>query len=181
MNLSHYLRIREQIIDLGYAAEIEWSENCASPKTTTDFALEAAFVICNSGMKATIARPIYNRVRDALRDGRNVSEVFGHPGKAAAIQDIWDRRAALFVAYQDADDKIAFCETLPWIGPITKYHLAKNFGVDCAKPDRHLERVADTAGKTVDQLCRDLSTTSGDKIRTVDLVIWRAAERGLLS
>jgi hypothetical protein len=24
---------------------------------------------------------------------------------------------------------------MPWIGKITKYHLAKNYGVDCASPD----------------------------------------------
>lgn len=181
MNVEQYLEIRERVIDLGYADEIEWSENCRPPETTIAFALEAAFVVCNSGMKATIARPIFDRVRDALLNDRNVCEVFGHAGKASAIQDIWQRRGALFAAYMDAEDKIAFCETLPWIGPITKYHLAKNFGVDCAKPDRHLQRVADNARKSVDELCRELSASTGDKIRTVDLVIWRAAERGILS
>ena len=106
--------------------------------------------------------------------------VVGHKGKVSAIKRIWEHRQMFFEDYMSAEDKIAFCETLPWIGPITKFHLAKNFGVDCAKPDRHLQRVADKADKSVDDLCRELAEVTGDKIRTVDLVIWRAAERGII-
>lgn len=58
------------------------------------------------------------------------------------------------------DAGIEFCETLPRVGGITKYHLAKNLGVDVAKPDVWLERVAAKSGETVHELCGRLSKQS---------------------
>jgi hypothetical protein len=79
-----------------------------------------------------------------------------------------------------AEDKLAFCETLPWIGGITKYHLAKSYGLDFAKPDVHLQRLADLEGVTAQELCARLAPELGWKVRTVDLVIWRACATGIL-
>jgi hypothetical protein len=76
----------------GYAdADIEWSENCGPPASAEDFARETIFVICNSGMKNTVARGIFNRVRAALARGDSVRTAFNHPGKARAIDEIWAR------------------------------------------------------------------------------------------
>lgn len=120
----------------------------------------------------------YQEIRDkvwsAIDAGEPVSSVFGHAGKAAAIDDIWRRREELFAAFQVANNKVEFCAGLPWIGQITKWHLAKNYGVDCAKPDIHLSRLAQHYGTTPAKLCAHLATASGDRIATVDLVIWRA-------
>lgn len=79
-----------------------------------------------------------------------------------------------------ADDKLAFCESLPWIGGITKYHLAKNFGADVAKPDVHLKRLADAAGCTAQALCDRLARETGYRVGTVDVVLWRACAIGLV-
>lgn len=160
---------------------IDWSENVEPPDTPEEFALEAIFVICNSGMNHKVARGIYERVRvEMLEGGRNAHRVFGHEGKAQAINDIWDRRAALHAGYLNAQDKIEFCGSLPWIGEKTKYHLAKNFGADVAKPDVHLQRLADRHGTTVQALCDELAQSTGLKSRTVDLVLWMACAKGVI-
>lgn len=177
-----YWAYRQKVAE-HYERDIDWSEalsiaNAKRELSADLFALEIAFVICNSGMKATIAGPIYNRVRDALREGRSATSAFGHAGKAKAIDDVWRDRERLLAEFLAAEDKVAWCETLPWVGKITKYHLAKNLGVDCAKPDRWLVRVAEAAGETVDQLCARLAAATGDRVATVDYVIWRACERG---
>jgi hypothetical protein len=39
-------------------------------------------------------------------------------------------------------ERLEYLGSLPWIGAITKYHAARNFGVDCVKPDIHLTRLA---------------------------------------
>lgn len=162
--------------------DIAWSEGCCAPTDADDFALEAIFVICNSGMKNTIARKIFEKCRDEITGGRgDTHKVFGHRGKAQAINEIWDRRVELLVGYLAADDKVAFCETLPWIGEITKYHLAKNFGADVAKPDVHLQRLADREGVTAQQLCERLANDSGYRIATVDVLLWRACANGVLN
>ena len=70
-------------------------------------------------------------------------------------------------------------ETLPWIGPITKYHLARNLGIDVAKPDRHLVRLAKRFGYNestgVQQMCEELAERTRDRIGVVDVVLWRYA------
>jgi hypothetical protein len=75
-------------------------------------------------------------------------------------------------------DALSILETLPFIGSITKFHLAKNLGLEVAKPDRHLVRLADRFGyKDVQTMCRDIFEFCGDKIAVADLVLWRFEER----
>ena len=97
---------------------------------------------------------------------------------AAAIDRIWRERAALCQGYLAAPDKLAFCKTLPWIGEITKFHLAKNFGEPFAKPDVWLVRIATFYNTTAQLLCADLAKRSGYKVGTVDLLLWRAGAEG---
>jgi len=180
ITIDVYRQARERVIAAGFAHDITWSEGLAAPATPEVLAQEAIWVICNSGMKHTIARSIYRRVMHAIAIGLDPHEVFGHAGKAGAIATIWRDRAQLFAAFGEAADRVAWCGDLPWVGEITKFHLAKNLGVDCAKPDRWLVRLAAIEGETVDGLCCRLATASGDRIGTVDYVLWRACAAGLL-
>ena len=160
--------------------DISWSEALAPPISPEDFASEAIFVICNSGMKNTVARGIYQRVMAAVDAGLSASTAFGHVGKAAAIDTIWRDRVTLYAAYMAAEDKLAACEAMPWIGAITKYHLAKNFGADVAKPDVHLQRLADHHGCTPQALCDRLAAETGYRAATIDTVLWRACAEGVI-
>jgi hypothetical protein len=138
-------------------------------------------VICNSGMKNTVARGIFERCKTALILGAPVRLAFKHPGKVAAIERIWRDREILFNGFIEASDRLAYLETLPWIGGITKYHLAKNFGQDVAKPDVHLVRLADREGCTVQAMCERLAGETGLRIATVDTVLWRACADGYIN
>lgn len=174
-------RLVRELTVAGYADEdIAWSEACAPPRDPEDFASEAIFVICNSGMKNTVARRIFDRVMAAVGRGESARTGFGHPGKAVAIDDIWRRRHRYFAEFNAAPDKVDYCETLPWIGGITKYHLAKNFGAQVAKPDVHLQRLADLHGETAQGLCERLAEGSGYKVATIDLFLWRACAVGVI-
>jgi hypothetical protein len=175
-------KLRRLISLLGQQAEddIEYSENVKLPTNANDFALEAIWVICCSGMKYAVARLIQGRVLAALGAGEPVAKAFGHVGKAAAMETIWRGRERLFAEFLAAADKVAFCESLPWIGKITKYHLAKNYGVDIAKPDVHLQRLADLEGTSVQSLCERLAASTGYRVATVDLILWRACATKLM-
>ena len=175
-----YLGLRRQITVLGYGDDIKWAETVSEPECATDFAKEAIWVILNSGMKNSVAQGIAIKVYVALDTGQSVTTVFGHKGKAAAIDYIWHERHRLFREFLAAEDPIEFGARLPWIGPITKYHLAKNLGADVVKPDRHLKRIADAHGTDPTTLCQCLADATGDRIGTVDYVLWRAAEQGLI-
>lgn len=163
--------------------DIRWSESLRPPRLSVPFALEVVFVICNSGMKNTVARRIFDRVEQAIVQGQPVIDVFGHRGKAAAIEQVWRDKQQLLAGYLAADGlpaRLAYLESLPWIGGITKYHLAKNFGEDVAKPDVHMQRLADREGCTVQQLCERLAAQVGLRVATVDTVLWRACANGVL-
>lgn len=178
LSVDQYLALRDAIVASGFEHEVAWSESIAPAQNALVFWSEFAWVVLNSGMKNQVARRIWVRVRPAVLSGGSASDVFGHRGKAAAIEHVYHQRDRLLVAYQASTDPIAFLRTLPWIGSITCWHLAKNYGFDCTKPDRHLVRIAGQEG--VDALCRRLASATGHRVATVDLVIWRAANLGLI-
>lgn len=122
---------------------------------------------------------IWERILDAIAAGRPVSDAFGHEGKSAAIQKGWDARDTSLEQFeiargQSEEAVMDWIDGLPWIGRVTRLHLAKNLGLDHAEPDRWLERVAAASGETVEGLCARLAAATGDRVATVDLVIRRA-------
>lgn len=162
------------------ADDIEWAEALDIPANPEVFALETVFVICNSGMKNTVAQGIFMKCEAALLAGKPVIDVFKHAGKVGAIENIWANRERLLKEFLAAPDRMAFLESLPWIGGITKYHLAKNFGVDVAKPDVHLQRLADREACTAQDLCERLAAETGWRVATVDTLLWRACANGVM-
>ncbi|MDB5714208.1 MAG: hypothetical protein JWO15_1605 [Sphingomonadales bacterium] len=174
ITIYRFRAIEAAVRHAGYGKDIEWSETVMPPRTTRQFAREVIYVVCNSGMRNSVARPIFERCMAALRQGDSVTTVFGHPGKGVAIDFIWKERKRLFAEYRSAEDKVEFCGELPWIGPVTKYHLVKNFGGNFAKPDVHLKRLADAEDCTSQELCQRLADESGYRAATIDLILWRA-------
>jgi hypothetical protein len=180
VNNDLYLQLKQRIIDLGYQDEIDWASSIKPCENSLNFFMEYSWVVLCSGMKEQIARKIWHKILSAIENGKNASDVFGHKGKATAIDTMRHRRLERFTEYQKSQDKLSFLQSLPWIGPITKYHLAKNLGLECIKPDRHLVRIAASEGKTPNELCQQLSGETGDRLVLVDTVIWRSANLGLL-
>ena len=175
-----FSQIDEAVRRAGYSEAIERSELVSLPNTAEQFASEVIYVVVNAGFSNRIAVPIFERCMAALQSGRSSKIAFGHPGKTAAIDDIWKRRASLFRKLKKADDLIEFCATLPWTGPITKYHVAKNMGADVAKPDVHLNRLAAPEGLSAQELCERLAKETGYRAATVDMILWRACADGII-
>jgi len=68
-------------------------------------------------------------------------------------------------------------QELSYIGPVTRYHLARNIGLlDCVKPDLHLIRLAKHWGfADCVIMCKEMGDGSGLPLGIVDLVVWYAA------
>lgn len=180
ITLKRFRQLERALHDAGYAEDYNWSETLGPPADADRFATAAVYVICNSGMHYRVAQDIFVRCMASLRRRGSVRRVFGHPGKAKAIGSIWREREQLFAAYQSADDKVEFCQSLPWIGPVTSHHLAKDLGVDVAKPDVHLARLARRDKTSVARLCTKLAKQTGYRLATIDTVLWRACATGIL-
>ena len=134
-------------------------------------------MVLNAGMKEQVVRTIWKRLLPQLESGLPLVG-FRHQGKCAAIEFIWVNRERLLEEWDRNGRSVDWLASLPWIGQITKWHLARNLGVDCCKPDRHLMRLGEAFGMSPTCLCEQLATLSGDRIGTVDVVLWRAANLG---
>lgn len=152
------------------------------PKDALEFARIAAFVVIGAGVSHRIAKQIFGRIEPLVVDGEPLAGQFRHARKSKAIDDIVADRDRLFdafrVAWSQGPDAVTnSAVTVPYVGPVTKFHLAMNLGVDCAKPDVWLERIAARSGEDTPALCSRLSRDTGDPVRLVDYVIRRACER----
>lgn len=180
MQSIEFIKLRQKVIDAGYGEEIKFHETVFAPFDADEFFGEYMWVVLSAGMKNQIARLIESRIYEAWDKKLPTSSAFRHQGKVKAIDQVKDYKELYFKGWQDAPDKLAYLETLPWIGSITKYHLAKNLGMDIAKPDRHLVRIAAHYNESPQGLCESLSRETGYRIATVDLIIWRAANLGYI-
>lgn len=191
--VSAYLSVRDRLFELGYRGEWEWAQTVKPPTSAEHFAGEAIWVICCSGFREQAARVTQGAVKKALRAGLSATTVFPASGKGRAIDKVWFGRDQHFEEFQSRlalGRVIDWLPTLPYVGgPILRYHFAKNLGVDVAKPDRHLCRLAgvpengpvEANFQAAMDLCRPIAAATGDRIATVDVVLWRACNLGILS
>ena len=184
MTADKYIDIKEELISLGYADEIDYIEGLRECSSAEDFFLSYLWVVLNSGMKEQIARKIYERILKAIGDNIPIGNVFRHKGKIKAINQAKAYYVNWYFIYQSKKsyvEKLQYLKTLPFIGKITKYHLLRNLGnLDFCKPDRHLVRIARQSNTTPQTLCEKLSEETGDKVGVVDVVIWRSCNLGIL-
>jgi hypothetical protein len=191
--VEFYESAKAAIVRAGYGDEIKWqSSRTISDLSSNEFLCEAAWVIINSGFRESVARRLFPTLTLCFCEwsAREIIEaesaclaagmaVFRHRQKLEAVVRIakeieslgWDRLLS-----EIAINPIARLMLLPFIGPITAFHLAKNVGVPVAKADRHLVRTARSLGALgVHELCHGIAKATGDPIAVVDLVLWRNA------
>lgn len=194
--LQYYSNAKATILDLGYGHEIDWQQNQNPVEVTeSDFLREAAWVIYCSGFKEQTVRKYFNFLSMCFCDWSSAKAIadigdrcigaamlgFRYRRKHEAVVAIASRIATIgFDEFRTnlLDAPISVIQELPFLGPITSIHLAKNLGFEVAKPDRHLVRLTSRFGyEDVDVMCREISDSCGDPIRVVDVVLWRYLER----
>ena len=192
--LDAYVSAKERVVDAGFGGEIDWqcSRDLGSIEEP-DFLAQTAWVILSSGMRESIVRRVFPRVSRAFLDWVSARAIAGasdgciqaaltafrHPGKVGAIASAAKRVAGEgFERIQEqlTTGGVEFLGSFDFIGPVTRYHLAKNLGMNVVKPDRHLCRLALSSGRASPQdLCERISGSSGDRVTVVDVVLWRFA------
>lgn len=156
------------------------------------FLMETAFVTLTSGMRVQVVEKKWPYVVDAFEGFRsaaliaaradqcveNAMKHFGSKAKLNAIAEQARRVNREEWAYLKPRIRKGGLEVLrefPYIGPITQYHLARNIGLDVAKPDRHLVRISEATGRTVQGLCEEIAKATGERVGAVDVVLFRYA------
>jgi hypothetical protein len=190
--LHLFSRANHYVTRSGLQAEIDWQRSVnVAEFSESDLLREAAWVILCSGFRESIVRRVFDYislcfcdwesaaaiadadrlcVQSAAHGFRNVSKLQA----ILAVAHIVHRRTFPSLKAAILADPIAELSCLPRIGPITVWHLAKNLGVDVAKPDRHLARVASTLGYgSAADFCSAIAQATGEQIKVVDLIVWR--------
>lgn len=182
-----------------YPDEVDWAKSI-SPETFKNlrskrFLYHYCWVVYASGFKVSTIEAIFPDLKIAFKDFeledlakmksiKPVLAIFNNERKATSFLEgskviAKEGFSAFKKRLQNAGmDKL---EELPGIGPITKFHLAKNIGlVDEAKPDVWLVRAADACSSTVDELVAFLSEKYSMSCHAVDVILWRyGADKGL--
>ena len=169
-----FYKANDYITKKGFQWEIDFVRNIKPLSEQEDwyFYYQYVWVVLNAGMKEQIARKIFDRFFEEKR-----FEIIGHLGKRAAIKDAALHYKEWFVNLQSftlQSAQLNYLESLPWIGPTTKYHLARNIGIDCVKPDRHLVRLAKEYGfNSPSEMCKEIAEIIPEKIGVIDMILWR--------
>ena len=176
----------------GQWVEVEWQRHVALEEfTETDLLREAAWVILCSGFRERIVRRVFDHISLCFCDWESASAIldadptcrmaamasFRNSAKLSAIVSAAFHIHSLgFAAFKQAvlADPLAELQRLQHIGPVTVWHLAKNLGLDVAKPDRHLVRISLAFGfDDADHFCTEIARVSGEQRKAVDLIVWR--------
>jgi|ERR1044072_2097641 hypothetical protein len=189
-----YMTAKNTILEAGFSFEIDWQDSLVFDHITeTDFLREAAWVVLSSGMSEFIIRQKFPKISAAFLDWKSASHIvecgaecrkaalrhFKHSKKIESILTIAlhvHEKSFEVVCEFIRQEGISYLSQFPYMGPATSRHLAKNIGLQVAKPDRHLKRISERVGYcTPEEMCADIATMVGDKITVVDLVLWRYA------
>lgn len=192
--LAHgYFFLKNYVIKKGFGEEIDWQEDINFNNITEQvFMEELCWVILSSGMNEKIIRKIFPNIKKYLFEFNidqiiiqkdtcftNCLKIFNHSGKINAIiyaAEYIKKHSFRIVKEELRMSGIDYLLKFPYLGNATAYHFAKNIGMDVAKPDRHLLRIASALGyRNPHQLCTDISLSIDEKISLVDLVLWRYA------
>lgn len=169
--VDFYLNAKQYCLDKGFEAELESvKERRFEDMDAEDFFLHYVYVVLNSGMRNQVAERIYYSFLDKHLD----LNVIGHKGKREAIREAKTNYMCWFGELKVAEDKIEYLRGLPYIGDITKHHLARNMGIDTVKPDRHLIRLADQFGySTPIEMCKAIKSETSERLGVIDVILWR--------
>lgn len=170
--IAFYNKAKEFVLKTEYIKEFEdVDKRHFEDQSAQKFLSQYAFVVLNAGMKNQVAEKMFERL---CKDG---IDTVNHEGKKNAILYVSQNYEKIFEQLQKIHGdigRIEFLRNLPWIGDITKYHLARNLGIDCAKPDRHLFRLAEKYGfLNAHEMCDYINSKTGDRIGSIDLLLWR--------
>jgi hypothetical protein len=190
--VSSYLDVKRHVINKGFGWEVDWQENqCIESISESEFYREAAWVILSSGMSVRSVTSVFSKISSAFFYWNDSEEIikrrnycidealehFNHKGKINAILSIIKHVNNIgfdIFKLKLIDEGVEYIQQFNYFGPATSFHLAKNIGMNVAKPDRHLIRIAEALNfPNPSELCEVIANRIDEKINVVDVVLWR--------
>ena len=172
--------------------ELLWQRSLEfSTFTESDLLRETAWVVLCSGFREQVVRRKFGYIslcfcdwesaiaiveskehcrRSALCSFRNERKI----GAIVEVAELLSQEGFADFKQRVLDDPMSTLKRMPFIGNVTVFHLAKNLGLEVAKPDRHLVQLTTRFGySSANQMCRELSEWTGEDVSVIDLALWR--------
>lgn len=157
-----------------------------------DFVCEVIYVILASGFSQKTAKKKYFEITEYLKSlGTNVPDlemllaIFNNKNKMSAIKKIWINKNDLSRNYyqlQDDKSRMKFLLNLPFIGPITQNHIARNLGINTVKPDIWIMRLSNAFGyKDYHEMFEEVHKLTNYPIGYIDVILWKACQIGVIT
>ena len=182
-----------------HPSEVDWAHSISHETFTNlsskQFLSEYCWVVYVSGFKVSTIEKIFPDLQTAFKEfeleelatmksTKAVLAIFNNEKKASSFlkgSKIIAKEGFLALKKRLQSAGIDMLDELPGIGPILKFHLAKNIGLeDVAKPDVWLVRAAGACSSTVQELVDFLSKKYEMSRHAVDVILWRyGADQGL--
>lgn len=102
-----------------------------------------------------------------MRNPRKMDAILAFADDLAREPNMMERLAAL-----PTKEVLARLSTLPFVGANNRYHLARNLGWDVVVRTGPVVRLAAFLETTPEALCERIAEETGERARTVDLVLW---------
>lgn len=189
-----YFIAKKYVIQNGYSNEIDWQDEInLNSLTYQSFLKEYTWVVLASGLSDKVVSKVFPKIQIIFRNWTDLDYILqNYATILSSSLKIFNNKPKInallktvtyikfngfeFVKKRIYSRGIEYLKTFSFIGEATCYHLAKNIGLSCAKPDRHLLRISKSVGyNTPHDLCKVISEYIAEKIQVVDLVIWRYA------
>ena len=177
-----------------------WREATPDDLTRDDFFAEYVHVVLVSGFNYRVVQALHPDLegafmdydcdaiakspgkvrRDALLFFRNERKIDAIISTAVRLADSdWEE----FKAELTGPSSLEFMETLGFVGPANSRFLARNLGLDYAKPDLWMLRVAGEFGygESPDAVFRMVDTiqgATGERPGVIDYILWEYERRG---
>lgn len=193
--IEYYFDAKKCIINSIYYTEVNWQfGRDYFYLSEHEFLKEYSWVVLNSGFRERIVRKYFDYISLCFCDWEcaksivdnqeacvaSASFVFNNPRKLRSIVNL--SNIVLQTGFDVLKLKIRLnplhtLQSLPFIGKITAFHLAKNIGLNVAKPDRHMSRLSSSFGyDDTQEMCKYIHSIVGDPVPVIDLILWRYQE-----
>ena len=150
-----FTKLENHLISSGLASDKDSfdtiKQRLQNPPTLSpsEFASEVIYVILASGFKQKIAKQKFFEITKFIESGKdvcleNLISIFGNKNKINAICKVWKNKEKYsneFYKLDTIDEKLNYLENLPYIGAITKNHIARNLGINKVKYDVWIQRL----------------------------------------
>ncbi|HWI60846.1 MAG TPA: hypothetical protein VNT75_03310 [Symbiobacteriaceae bacterium] len=104
---------------------------------------------------------------NVMKNARKIDHILDFADDLARAPGLMQRLAAM-----ELKQVMAQLSTLPFVGANNRYHLARNLGWDVVVKTGPVPRLAAFLETTPEALCERIASETGERVRTVDLVLW---------